>query len=61
MKMKAAVYYGPLDVRVEEMDRSSAKDGVDGHGMVLKVWACGICPVMDTPRNKKVTIYCPDL
>jgi len=55
-KFKAAVYYGPHDIRVEELDLPRAADGVDGHGMVLKVGACGICPVMDTPRWKRVTI-----
>jgi threonine dehydrogenase-like Zn-dependent dehydrogenase len=56
MKMKAAVYYGPHDIRVEELERPRSENGVDGHGMVLKVGACGICPVMDTPRYKRVTI-----
>lgn len=56
MKMKAAVYYGPRDIRVEEIDCPPAKDGIDGMGMVLKVGACAICPIMDTPRYKRVTL-----
>ena len=56
MKFKAAVYYGPHDIRVEKLDLPRAQDGIDGHGMVLKVGACGICPIMDMPRWKKVTI-----
>ena len=47
MKMKAAVFHGPGDIRIEEMDRPKAEDGVDGNGMVLKVEACGICDIMD--------------
>lgn len=43
MKMKAAVYYGPGDVRIEEIDRPVPGD----EGMVMKVGACGICPIID--------------
>lgn len=48
MKMKAAVFYGPGDIRVEEIERPRAGD----KGMVLRVRACGICPVIDIPHYK---------
>jgi threonine dehydrogenase-like Zn-dependent dehydrogenase len=48
MKMKAAVFYGPGDIRVEEIERPSA----GSKGMVLKVEACGICPLIDVPHYK---------
>jgi threonine dehydrogenase-like Zn-dependent dehydrogenase len=43
MKMKAAIYYGPGDMRIEEVPypRCTAE------GVVLKVGACGVCNVMD--------------
>ena len=56
MKMKAAVYHGPRDIRFEEIECPPATDGIDGMGLVLKVGACAICPIMDTPRYKKVTL-----
>jgi len=37
--MKAAVYYGPRDVRVEEVPRPSLEKG----DVLLRVRACGIC------------------
>jgi threonine dehydrogenase-like Zn-dependent dehydrogenase len=37
--MKAAVYYGKEDIRIEELDRPMAGD----HGMVMRVRAAGIC------------------
>lgn len=41
--MKAAVYYGPEDLRVEEVQKPVAgKDGI-----VVKVKDCGICPILD--------------
>ena len=41
--MKAAVYHGPGDLRVEERPKPVAgRDGV-----VLKVKYCGICPILD--------------
>lgn len=46
--MKAAVYYGPGDIRVEEKNHPSAGE----EGMVLKVGACGICPLIDVPHYK---------
>jgi threonine dehydrogenase-like Zn-dependent dehydrogenase len=48
MKMKAAVFYGPGDIRVEEIERPRA----GGKGMVLRVRACGICPLIDVPHYK---------
>ena len=48
MKMKAAVYYGPGDIRIEEIERPKAGD----KGMVLRVRACGICPVIDIPHYR---------
>ncbi len=37
--MRAAIYYGPRDIRVEEIDYPKPGD----HGMVIKVRAAGIC------------------
>jgi threonine dehydrogenase-like Zn-dependent dehydrogenase len=48
MKMKAAVYYGPGDIRIEEMERP--KPGKEG--MLVKVGACGICELIDMPHYK---------
>jgi threonine dehydrogenase-like Zn-dependent dehydrogenase len=50
MKMKAAIYYGARDIRVEEIERPRAEDGVDGRGLVLKVKDCGICGHKDLYR-----------
>lgn len=47
MKMKAAIYYGAGDIRYEDVERPAAEDGLDGTGMVVKIGACGICPVKD--------------
>ena len=41
--MKGAVYHGPYDIRIE--DRPNPAAGRDG--VVLKVKACGICPIID--------------
>ncbi|MEM0488168.1 MAG: alcohol dehydrogenase catalytic domain-containing protein [candidate division WOR-3 bacterium] len=41
--MRAAVYYGPGDIRVEEVD----KPRVTPDGVLLRVRACGVCNVMD--------------
>ncbi len=41
--MKGAVYHGPYDIRIE--DRPKPVAGRDG--VVLKVKACGICPIID--------------
>jgi threonine dehydrogenase-like Zn-dependent dehydrogenase len=50
MKMKAAIYYGAYDVRFEEIERPRAEDGIDGHGVVVKIGACGICNHKDIYR-----------
>ena len=55
--MKAAVYYGPGDIRIEEIDRPKVEDGVDGLGMVMKVEACGICDIMDLPSYQGIREY----
>ncbi len=39
MKMKAALMYGPGDIRIEEIDRPVCPEG----GFVLKVMAIGLC------------------
>jgi L-iditol 2-dehydrogenase len=39
MKMKAALMYGPNDIRVEEVDKPACPKG----GFVLKVMAVGLC------------------
>jgi len=54
--MKAAVYYGPGDIRVEDIERPVAGD----EGMVLKVRACGICPLIDIPHYK-MSFSLPDV
>lgn len=51
--MKAAIYYGPGDIRIEEIERPKAEDGVEGLGVVCKVHACGICSIMDFPAWKR--------
>lgn len=53
MKMKAAIYHGAGDVRIEEIDRPTAEDGLDGLGVVVKIGACGICNHKDIYRYKK--------
>jgi L-iditol 2-dehydrogenase len=54
MKMKAAIYYGPGDIRIEEVERPAAGDD----GLVLRVGASGICPLMDIPRYKQKLLDC---
>jgi L-iditol 2-dehydrogenase len=49
MKMKAAIYYGPGDIKVEEIERPEAGD----EGMVMRVEACGVCNFIDIPRYKR--------
>src|SRR5215510_12245026 len=39
MSMKAAVYYGPRDMRVEDIDRP----GLAADEILVRVRACGIC------------------
>ena len=38
MKMKAALMYGPNDIRVEETESPCPKDG-----LILKIMAVGLC------------------
>jgi len=51
--MKAAIYHGPGDIRIEEIERPKAENGVDGLGVVCKVKACAICDIMDLPAYTK--------
>ena len=37
--MKAALMYGPGDVRIEDIPRPKCPEG----GLILKVMACGLC------------------
>jgi threonine dehydrogenase-like Zn-dependent dehydrogenase len=46
--MKAAVFYAPGDVRVEDVARPQAGK----KGVVLRVGACGICNIIDVPHYK---------
>ena len=39
MRMKAAVYHGPRDIRVEQVERPGAGE----HDVLVRVRACGIC------------------
>jgi L-iditol 2-dehydrogenase len=48
-KMKAAIYYGAGDVRIEKVERPRAR----AEGVVLKVRACGICDIMDLDQWKR--------
>ncbi len=41
--MKGAVYHGPYDLRIEERPKPTA----GRNEVVLKVKACGICPIID--------------
>ncbi|MFC1901650.1 zinc-binding dehydrogenase [Chloroflexota bacterium] len=41
--MKAAIYYGPGDIRIEEVPRPEAGP----EGVVVRVRACGVCPMLD--------------
>ncbi len=52
--MRAAVYYGPGDVRVEDIERPRAGD----EGMILRVRACGICGT-DLHPYRKESERCP--
>jgi threonine dehydrogenase-like Zn-dependent dehydrogenase len=47
--VKAAVYYGPRDIRIGQIEHPKLQDT----GMVIRVKACGICPLMDIPRYKR--------
>ncbi|MBN1191669.1 MAG: alcohol dehydrogenase catalytic domain-containing protein [Dehalococcoidales bacterium] len=57
MKMKAAIYYGPHDIRIQKIERPQAEDGIDGHGILIRVEASGICNIKDTAWWQKA---CPD-
>ena len=48
MTMKAAVYHGPGDIRIEDIDLPTP----GGKGMLMKLKACGICPLIDVPHYK---------
>ena len=39
MRMKAAVYHGPRDIRVEQVERPATGD----FEVLVRVRACGIC------------------
>jgi L-iditol 2-dehydrogenase len=52
--MKAAIYHGPGDIRIEDVERPVAGDD----GLVLRVGASGICPLMDIPRYKHRLLDC---
>lgn len=53
MKMKAAIYHGPGDIRVEQIEKPKASDGVNGYGVVAKVKVCGITDTLDLPAYKR--------
>ncbi|MDD5701194.1 MAG: alcohol dehydrogenase catalytic domain-containing protein, partial [Dehalococcoidales bacterium] len=46
--MKAAIYYGPGDIRLQEIERPRA----NSEGVVVKVRACGVCDILDLPAWK---------
>jgi threonine dehydrogenase-like Zn-dependent dehydrogenase len=46
--MKAAVYYGPGDIRLKEIERPHASP----EGAVLRVKASGVCNIVDLPAWK---------
>lgn len=43
MRMKAAIYYEPRNIRVEEVERLAPGDT----GVIVKVGAYGVCPILD--------------
>jgi threonine dehydrogenase-like Zn-dependent dehydrogenase len=47
-KMKAAIYYGPGDIRLEDIELPH----VNPEGVVLKIMACGVCDILDLPLWK---------
>lgn len=49
--MKAAIYYGPGDMRIEEI--ACPKAGLEG--VVLKVEVCGVCTILDADAWKRRT------
>jgi threonine dehydrogenase-like Zn-dependent dehydrogenase len=46
--MRAGVYYGPGDIRIEEIERPKAGE----NGILVEVGACGICHLIDLPHYK---------
>ena len=50
--MKAAIYYGPHDIRIEEIERPRPGDA----GILVRIKACGICPLMDIPRYQRICV-----
>jgi threonine dehydrogenase-like Zn-dependent dehydrogenase len=44
-KMKAAIYYGPGDIKIKDIEFPHANP----EGVVLKVMACGVCDILDIP------------
>jgi D-arabinose 1-dehydrogenase-like Zn-dependent alcohol dehydrogenase len=47
-KMKAAIYYGPGDIQLKDIEFPHASP----EGVILKVRACGICDILDLPLWK---------
>ena len=43
--MKAAVYYGPGDIQLKDIELPHANP----EGAVLKIKACGVCNILDLP------------
>ena len=43
--MKAAIYYGPGDIRLQDIELPHANP----EGVVVKVMACGVCDILDLP------------
>jgi threonine dehydrogenase-like Zn-dependent dehydrogenase len=44
-RMKAAVYYGPYDIQLKDVEVPHA----NAEGVVVKVEACGVCDILDLP------------
>ena len=62
MKMKAAIYHGPGDIRIEQIERPKASDGVAGKGVVCKIRVCGITDTLDLPAYKRPSwMYMPGI
>jgi len=55
MKMKAAILYGPRDLRVDEIDAPAMGE----NGVLIKIRVCGICPsdVRYYTGDKRDAIY----
>lgn len=50
-KMMAAVYYGPHDIRVQEVERPT----YGPEGMLVRVRSCGVCNFVDIPAWERWT------